>query len=172
MNTTSEPPIPPAAAGPPAGSSDVDPRRLKSDIDTIRGVLESGDRDNDLHRLILAGANLFCGLLMSVAVPVMLLVIGIVGIATPPTPEGEPSPTLIVGTVGLFVIAIVVLLSIPFFLAGWGLLRRKSWAPVAAVVAAILNLANFPIGTAIAVYTFWAASQGRLSSRLPSAGGA
>jgi hypothetical protein len=40
-------------------------------------------------------------------------------------------------------------------LAGYGLLKRTPWARVLALVVAILSLINFPIGTAIGIYTFW-----------------
>jgi hypothetical protein len=40
-------------------------------------------------------------------------------------------------------------------LAGWGLHERRSWARVAAIILAFLNLLNPPLGTIIAVYTLW-----------------
>ena len=41
------------------------------------------------------------------------------------------------------------------FIAGWGLLRRESWARTAALVLAFISLFNIPFGTAIGVYTMW-----------------
>ncbi len=45
-----------------------------------------------------------------------------------------------------------LLISLPGMLAGWGLLTRKPWARVLAIIVCILNLVAFPIGTALAVY--------------------
>lgn len=67
-------------------------------------------------------------------------------------------------TVGLWavralIVAVPVLvtavLTLPFLVTGYGLLRGRSWARAPAVVAAALSLAAFPLGTALAVYTLW-----------------
>ena len=42
---------------------------------------------------------------------------------------------------------------IAYVLAGYGLLRYKSWARILAIILAILNLILFPIGTALGIYT-------------------
>jgi hypothetical protein len=39
--------------------------------------------------------------------------------------------------------------------AGVGLLQYRSWARTLAIIAAVLLLFHFPIGTIIAVYAFW-----------------
>lgn len=41
------------------------------------------------------------------------------------------------------------------FLVGFGLLRRKDWARVLAIIIAILALLKFPVGTALGIYTLW-----------------
>jgi hypothetical protein len=50
-------------------------------------------------------------------------------------------------------------LGIPGLLAGYGLLTRKPWARVLAIVVGILGLLNFPVGTAIGIYTLWVLMQ-------------
>ena len=42
---------------------------------------------------------------------------------------------------------------IAYILAGFGLLKYKSWARILAIILAILNLILFPIGTALGIYT-------------------
>jgi len=42
---------------------------------------------------------------------------------------------------------------IAYVLAGYGLLKYKSWARILAIILAILNLILFPIGTALGIYT-------------------
>ena len=41
------------------------------------------------------------------------------------------------------------------FIAGWGLMKRDSWARIVALVLAFISLFNIPFGTAIGVYTMW-----------------
>ena len=148
---------------PPAEASKMNPEQLQSDIDTIKNVLTETEKSKGPHRIIIAAGNFICGFLMLIIVPLMLMAVGIVGVATPEPAPGEPSPTMIVGTVAIFVILCVMLLSLPFLLAGWGLIKRKSWANVMAIIAGVLNLTNLPLGTALAIYTFWAVIQGKLS---------
>jgi hypothetical protein len=62
------------------------------------------------------------------------------------------SVLLVVGpTVGL----LLALLALPGLAAGYGLLTRKPWARVLAIVVAILGLLNVPLGTVIGVYALW-----------------
>jgi hypothetical protein len=51
--------------------------------------------------------------------------------------------------------ALVGILSLPSVLAGWGLLKGRSWARILTIILAILSLPNIPIGTAIGVYALW-----------------
>jgi hypothetical protein len=67
---------------------------------------------------------------------------------------GEPPPRFI-GVVIVFVGLINVLMTIPSIVAGYALLKRQQWAKVAGIIAAVLAAMSFPIGTAVAVYTFW-----------------
>jgi hypothetical protein len=52
-----------------------------------------------------------------------------------------------------FIAAVFGILSIPSFIAGWGLGKRKSWSRILTLVLAVLTLPSFPIGTAIGVYS-------------------
>ncbi len=40
-------------------------------------------------------------------------------------------------------------------IAGWGLLKKTSWSRIVAIIMAILNVINPPLGTAVGVYAFW-----------------
>jgi hypothetical protein len=48
-----------------------------------------------------------------------------------------------------------VTLAIPGLVAGYGLLTWKSWGRILAIVVGILSLINFPLGTAVGIYTLW-----------------
>ncbi len=68
---------------------------------------------------------------------------------------GDLEATRILGIVGTTVGALLVVLGIPGIVAGYGLLRRKAWGRILALVVGFLGLVNFPLGTAIGIYTFW-----------------
>lgn len=48
-----------------------------------------------------------------------------------------------------------LLFTVPSFIAGFGLLKRKHWAKTASIIAGVLAAMSFPIGTSVCVYTFW-----------------
>jgi hypothetical protein len=46
-------------------------------------------------------------------------------------------------------------LAAPSIVAGYGLLKWKEWARILTLILSCLAVFNFPLGTAIAVYSFW-----------------
>ena len=84
---------------------------------------------------------------------VFVLLVGIAPVT------GEPEPMWILSLVGTSVGLLMAALGLPGLLAGYGLLKRKPWARVLAIVVGILGLLNFPIGTAIGIYTLWVLTQ-------------
>ncbi len=69
--------------------------------------------------------------------------------------SGEAAPFWALTMVALFVGGLMVVLSLPALLAGIGLLRRKEWGRILALIVAVFDLFNFPIGTLIAAYSFY-----------------
>lgn len=60
--------------------------------------------------------------------------------------------------IGGFTGAVMLIMALPNLLCGLGLLRNwGGWVIVFAVVLGLFNLTTFPVGTAIALYTFWIA---------------
>jgi hypothetical protein len=55
----------------------------------------------------------------------------------------------------LFFLLLYGVMSIPPMIAGYALLKRRSWARIAAIISGALAAMQFPIGTAVCVYTFW-----------------
>lgn len=47
------------------------------------------------------------------------------------------------------------LLSLPSLLAGYGMLKRRSWGRVAGIVASCISSLSFPFGMALCIYTLW-----------------
>lgn len=69
--------------------------------------------------------------------------------------SGDPEAMAILNTVGSLIAYFLVIISIPGLVAGFGLLARKNWARLAAVIMGFINLPNVPLGTAVGLYTFW-----------------
>ncbi|MCC6367927.1 MAG: hypothetical protein IT165_30760 [Bryobacterales bacterium] len=61
----------------------------------------------------------------------------------------------ILGTIGVIVLLVLVILSLPHLIAGIGLLRFSSWARILTIVISALELLNVPFGTALGVYGLW-----------------
>jgi hypothetical protein len=70
-------------------------------------------------------------------------------------PHAPPEAKAFFGFFGLLMAAFMILFSLPPLLAGYALLKRKSWAKVAGIIAAGLTAMSVPFGTALTVYTIW-----------------
>lgn len=68
-------------------------------------------------------------------------------------PNGPPLVFMIF--IWLFIALIYGGMTVPSFIAGYGLLKKKKWARTAAIISAVVAAMQFPIGTAVCVYTFW-----------------
>lgn len=62
----------------------------------------------------------------------------------------------ILSIISRVVVGFLILLSIPGLIAGIGLFKRKEWARILTLIVSIISLLNFPIGTAVGVYSIWA----------------
>ena len=61
----------------------------------------------------------------------------------------------LVGFIGSALVTLLVVLSLPGILIGFGLLRRRPWARIAAIVLSILSLMMIPFGTLVGIYGLW-----------------
>jgi hypothetical protein len=68
---------------------------------------------------------------------------------------GGPPPPPFIGLIFVFIGIFSVAMTIPSVVAGYALLKRRTWAKVAGIVAGVVAATSFPIGTGVAVYTFW-----------------
>jgi hypothetical protein len=68
-------------------------------------------------------------------------------------PGGPPLAAMLF--LSIFVGGIYSLMTIPSFVAGYGLLKHRPWARTAAIIGSVVALSNFPIGAAVSAYTFW-----------------
>lgn len=67
----------------------------------------------------------------------------------------DPEAVKVLSFLGSIGVVFFTILAVPGLVAGVGLLKRKTWARVLALVLAILSLLNFPIGTAVGIYAIW-----------------
>lgn len=91
------------------------------------------------------------GLLLFIVLVVAPLFYGISVWAAPEEPEFS-------GVVGVIITVIIVtlgILALPGLLGGLGLLMGKRWGKILTIIANAFALFSFPIGTGLAVYTFW-----------------
>ncbi len=64
-------------------------------------------------------------------------------------------PIHIIAIVGGIITLFTLLLSLPALLLGYGLLNLRPWARILGLVLSGLSLFHVPIGTALALYSFW-----------------
>ena len=67
----------------------------------------------------------------------------------------DPKPAAVLLFMGVMGVILFTILSLPGVLAGIGLLRRKAWGRILALIVGFFNLFNVPIGTALGAYTFF-----------------
>ena len=108
------------------------------------------------HNKAIGIMHLIYGGFFTLMTLMMLVMYGFIVALLDSIPEepGAPPIAFISAFMGIFVV-IYALLSVPSLVAGYALLRKKSWARVAAIVASILAGISFPFGTALCVYSLW-----------------
>jgi hypothetical protein len=111
--------------------------------------LEMNERDWQTHIDILGWLYLLSNALLLILGIIGLFFFTGIGLAT-----GEPEAAGILGIVGVAGLVFFTILAVPGLLAGYGLLKRHSWARILALVVGFFSLANFPIGSMIGVYTY------------------
>lgn len=53
------------------------------------------------------------------------------------------------------IITAPLFIGLPGIIAGWGLYYKRNWSRILVLILGIVNLPNFPLGTALGVYTLW-----------------
>lgn len=71
----------------------------------------------------------------------------------------EPNGKMVLSIIAKAIAAFLIFVSIPGLIAGFGLYRRKEWARILTLVISVIILFNFPLGTAIGIYSIWALVQ-------------
>ena len=109
---------------------------------------------NEDHNKYIAWAFIAHGgiqLLMMLLMAVMFIFIFSIG-----RQPGEPGPPMeFFGVFFAFMFIIQAIFTTPSFVAAYGLLKRKSWARIASIIAGVLSSMSVPIGTGACVYALW-----------------
>ena len=131
---------------------------VKTDVETIssRGQVApaagNGVQVNPMEKHITVVAVLHIGFGV-----VKLLIAGIVFVAVVGGGRisGDPQAMRITSIVGPSVAIFFMVVSVPGIICGVGLLKRRGWARILALILVIPDLFNIPIGTVIGIYVIW-----------------
>lgn len=119
-------------------------------------------------------------------VAVLYLVLGVLGLAgaaaawsvtdwppslTAEAPDDEALTAAVLGITGMALTGFLLVSSIPAVACGVGLLRRRPWARLIALVLASLALLRIPFGTLLGTYVLWVLLNREVSARFKSAQG-
>ena len=102
-----------------------------------------------ISHLAYAGLQLFVLIFAMVFIGMMIGEIN----RQPQTPGDEFLPWF----VPIMAVAMLlnVVLAIPPIIAGYAFLKRRPWAKIGGIVGGAVGVMNFPLGWALAAYTFW-----------------
>jgi len=69
--------------------------------------------------------------------------------------EEAGMPAELLQLLAVLVTGVILVMSLPCLILGYGLMNFRPWARILGIVLAALNLLNVPIGTAVSLYAFW-----------------
>jgi uncharacterized membrane protein (DUF2068 family) len=125
----------------------------------------------DSHKKVLGILYMISGTLTIVGILILNAFLSVIfSFALEEVDPDEQKAVELVGAFLQYVPAFVILVfSVPTLIAGIGLLTRKSWATLFAVIVGCFKLFSFPIGTAMGVYSIWIYSEDQKQRRNQSA---
>lgn len=97
-------------------------------------------------------------IVLFIAVGVFMLMISVAGLVQ------DPQGRQILPLVGTILPIFMGALTVPDFIAAFGLLARQRWARILGIVVGFLNLPGFPLGTLVGGYTLYVLLQDSAAS--------
>jgi Na+-driven multidrug efflux pump len=70
-------------------------------------------------------------------------------------PDVEEEAVRILQTIAMVIPWFAIFFSLPGAVGGIGLLKSQGWARILVLILSFLGLLNFPIGTAVGIYSIW-----------------
>lgn len=109
------------------------------------------------HVKLLGILHIILGALGMMAGLLAFVVLGGIGGIAAMTDHSEDAAVAfpVMALIGVIVLVIVFCVSVPGLICGWGLMQYHSWARILGIVLSVLELLNFPFGTALGVYGLW-----------------
>ena len=104
----------------------------------------------ELHIKILGILYLISGILAIFGGIVILVLFAVGGILA-----GEVRALPILAAIATVLGCFLLMIGSAKLICGWGLLARKKWSRVFAIIMAIIGLINIPFGTALGIYALW-----------------
>ena len=87
---------------------------------------------------------------------VMVIFGGLAGLVSVADHSGDAKVAIpILGGIGAFVFILLLVLSLPGIVAGFGLLEMRPWARILTIILSALELMSMPIGTVLGIYGLW-----------------
>lgn len=106
------------------------------------------------HKQVLSYLFMGFSLVAFIVCTTMLLIFtGIMSIVS--AKSGSAAPLVVTGGIGSIFMMIVLVTSLPGFLAGYGLWKDKPWGKVLSIIMGIIYLMQPPFGTALGIYALW-----------------
>jgi hypothetical protein len=121
------------------------------------------EQDLHMHVQILGWLRIAGAALMLVIGLFLLIFLAGLGVFSSAAAD-EAAPFWVLTLAAFFVGGLMVVLALPGLLAGIGLLRRKEWGRILALIVGVFDLFNFPVGTLIAAYSFYVLLQNSASA--------
>jgi len=99
---------------------------------------------------------IYAGFVLLAGVIVLVVMGGIAGFlsASGRGPDSEVAPPIL-ELIGIGVFLLLLVLSLPGIIGGFGLIQFKEWARILVIVLSALELISVPIGTALGIYGLW-----------------
>jgi hypothetical protein len=109
---------------------------------------------NEEHNRNIAWVFIGHGAFQLMVAAMIMLMFGFI-VSLPDQPGQGPPPAEFMMIMFGFMFVFQMLFVIPSFVAAFALLKKKSWARMAAIVAGVVSAMHVPIGTAACVYAMW-----------------
>jgi len=110
------------------------------------------------HVKVIAVLNIVFGVIGLIGAVFVLIFFGGLAAVASSDVHNDPSAPVgaaVLGSIGVFAAAAMGIMSVPSILAGWGLMKYRSWARVLGIILSVLSLPGFPLGTALGAYGLW-----------------
>ena len=107
------------------------------------------------HNKVLGICHLAYGGLMTLMMLAVFIFMWMIVLSARPGVPNSGLPAAFIGLYFGFILIYTLVLTVPSFVAGYAMLKRKNWARMASLVAAVFELMSFPFGTPVGIYSFW-----------------